>query len=182
MSIPVRDERWENITDAQYEEAEKYYEEFINSLSSRTDQADQYGLLDFHYRRLRNANQFQGSSSARRFVYIFQRLRSGNQEMLHRPRRQADPEEDRRERVTVHLKSLKPDQVPLFMGRQGHNMKRYLRGKKKVKVEMKTDGDDVRAIVLCRAQDREAIESTLTREADMLAERRRIHQRTVRKL
>lgn len=60
-------------------------------------------------------------------------------------------------------------------------MKRYLRGKKKVKVELEVkDNDQVFATIVCKAKDSEPIAKKLTEEAELLVERRRIHEQNVR--
>lgn len=67
------------------------------------------------------------------------------------------------------------------MGEKGKNMKRYLRGKKKVKVELEVkDNDQVFATIVCKAKDSEPIAKKLTEEAELLVERRRIHEQNVR--
>lgn len=170
------DKRWEEIPISEYKAAEEYFEKFVESLDKSSEY---YSLLKYHFTALQRHEELKDKSSSQRFLLLFQKIHESNdRELLNRRTRRAggSDEDDKRIKQTIHLASLKKDYVPLFCGRNGRNMKRYLKGKKKVKVQLETrDEDQVYATIICKSQDREKIVERLTKEAELLAERRRIH-------
>lgn len=178
----VPDTRWNNIPIGEYEAAERYFEEFIEGLEKSTEF---YSLLKYHFSDLQKHEELTERSSSRRFLLLFQKIRAQkDRELLNRPRnreRGVPQDEAQRTKQTIHLASLKKDYIPLFVGEKGKNMKRYLRGKKKVKVELEVkDNDQVFATIVCKAKDSEPIAKKLTEEAELLVERRRIHEQNQR--
>ncbi|XP_048765595.2 uncharacterized protein LOC125673190 [Ostrea edulis] len=174
------DKRWEEIPDEEYKAAERYFDQYVESLDKTSEY---YSLLKYHFSALQKHEELQNKSSSQRFLLLFQRNhQSDDKELLNRPtkRTEGDKEEAKRIKQTVHLPSLNKDYIPLFCGRNGRNLRRYLQGKKKVKVQLETKDDQVYATIVCKAQDREKIVERLTKEAELLAERRKIHDENQR--
>lgn len=178
--LPEPDKRWEEIPDEEYKAAERYFDQYVESLDKTSEY---YSLLKYHFSALQKHEELQNKSSSQRFLLLFQRNhQSDDKELLNRPtkRTEGDKEEAKRIKQTVHLPSLNKDYIPLFCGRNGRNLRRYLQGKKKVKVQLETKDDQVYATIVCKAQDREKIVERLTKEAELLAERRKIHDENVK--
>ncbi|XP_063439351.1 uncharacterized protein LOC134720782 [Mytilus trossulus] len=189
-----KDTRWaELITDEVAEECYKYFNNYIETNFDKTK--DEYGHLKDILHVLKERGQLSSRlNSANRFLYVFYKFDKDKDTSLLNPPPEPPKKEEVKdgvkeepmtpavplEKLDMHLKSLRPEDVGNFIGKKGIHIRRLLKEKQGSKITMGKEEGHVKIEIEATKEDLQEIKDRLLQREALVNQARRQHEESVR--